>query len=1148
MDVRNRRRWLNRHQRPSPDRALHEEDDDYEMIGTGEKENSIPSAAVSSPSFRARSPSIRRNFGRGQQRSVQQFSGTHDREESNLSHSDTTRAPFTESPSHRYHNPISPVRESQRFGTSISNVSKQEGNADHLDDEDEPPRLLLRTTENEPQIQGSSNTEKTSQSTMPQSSSHNQKICCQRDPIPFDERESRRKMERERIMRLMNGLDALLVDTPKNARRHSSLGTPKQVASTTQTPEIPKTAQEREKIKTLMQGLDLLLVDTPPAAAMKSPPTFQAQSPKLGQTRTAELSVTSDQETVIAKGSAQGTFSPLQSPHSSKAQFGLSVAKATSSGENSHRTATTHTETPMQSYSSECTNNTTGNSEPRDSGDYDEVQVGLQTGQGSTGERSKGNHSLTAESILDSHNSQSLDTKSSNLGTIFLGLTSSHDQTQSVASERSQGRSSCLESTAGEHSLTSEQSMFSNNANIDQIFPISSQASSATEQAGPSLSKRPGAYKSDDKQVLHCTNEQQISTSRSKEKDVEPTQSWLRPEAPLVQPIVPAEGSVAAYNEQQAHKEDNSTQQGFFEKHNQNAFNETSRKSTGTAPTFLAQEQRPIQGQHSGSLAQVGPQSRQNLPPSMNQHTFSTQTQLNGSALSHSQAVGHGQPHLPVPAETCYGRHVQMHKHHNMNKDACCVIHGHAEKTHNHGSFHSASPVPPQTREQGSMQIRLAGSAPSAPPGAMEQNISQPPQARGRSQDCRMVPGEADHPNHITSAGSEPHWAHQSHIHSQEQHSTAQMQRQQVESFPSLALQTKPMNMHPTDPGLGQPQQYQLNYHLPHENHRPPTYPFQNQPIFPARQPQMPPPQMPPSSPTTDYYNNMLEGLKAAPPPPPQPTMMEPTYRQHSPVGSGGHLEVKTIRTATSSSHPVAARKVLARSIESQEAQFNHGSMEAVHDKNLASTPLAKTKHSRYHRGGKFCEEQEVTKPERSVKRDAPERDDRQPANHTPTPRRNREQHFNVRRNDNDTDDVTVATTTITTGTVGTPGTTGTAGTMGTDFAPSETFSSCASSDEEEEEDEGVGAAFAQNVQSMMGMFEYIRLPSLTNCVTNTKSIVESVTSSTDKLCIKGPPPPKDKKKGRKKRHRRKRQSAPSTLNTSKNAGTKDPQTGLHFF
>jgi len=175
---------------------------------------------------------------------------------------------------------------------------------------------------------------------------------------------------------------------------------------------------------------------------------------------------------------------------------------------------------------------------------------------------------------------------------------------------------------------------------------------------------------------------------------------------------------------------------------------------------------------------------------------------------------------------------------------------------------------------------------------------------------------------------------------------------------------------------------------------------------------------------------------------------------------------------------PPVARKVLARSIESQNAQDYHGSNNIVSDKALAATPVAKTKHGRYHRGGKFNGDHDYKTEEPSTRKS--KRSPRTPR--TPrTPETPGCGHRSYRRGSSELEDDTRA------------------------VGGSATYSSCGSSDEEEidrcrrQRDASASSyAFAQNV---IGMFQ---LSNFTNCVASTKGVVESAVSNTQKVsCIK---------------------------------------------
>jgi hypothetical protein len=119
-------------------------------------------------------------------------------------------------------------------------------------------------------------------------------------------------------------------------------------------------------------------------------------------------------------------------------------------------------------------------------------------------------------------------------------------------------------------------------------------------------------------------------------------------------------------------------------------------------------------------------------------------------------------------------------------------------------------------------------------------------------------------------------------------------------------------------------------------------------------------------------------------------------------------------------------------------------------------------------------------------------------------------------------DDVTTFTEATTTVTAATPD---------HEFNPTDTFSSCGSSDDSdlELEDDNMGIAFLQNA---MGMFESIAIPSFTNCVATTKGVYDQAHARAERACIKGPPGRKKKKVKKTKREKQARRKSTSAINT----------------
>lgn len=254
------------------------------------------------------------------------------------------------------------------------------------------------------------------------------------------------------------------------------------------------------------------------------------------------------------------------------------------------------------------------------------------------------------------------------------------------------------------------------------------------------------------------------------------------------------------------------------------------------------------------------------------------------------------------------------------------------------------------------------------------------------------------------------------------------------------------------------------------------------QPITPRLQP------MPESytNPASDYYNHMYGGKNHAGRPM-QSMTPQPYNRQVS------SLEVRSVRTDPSAPQPPgSARKVLARSVESQEAQNHHG--RTYHDENLASTPVANPKNSRYHRGGRFRDDQRKKEPTPNFK----------------TLEEKVEEMNARRRKERVEDDTTVATTTFTNGT-------------------NNTFSSGESSDESEAEyfEENLGAAILQTAWNA--------IPSFTNCVATTKGVVENVHAKAQRACtVNGRPggsARKQKSRMKKTGNKNKRRKSTSAIN-----------------
>ena len=179
-------------------------------------------------------------------------------------------------------------------------------------------------------------------------------------------------------------------------------------------------------------------------------------------------------------------------------------------------------------------------------------------------------------------------------------------------------------------------------------------------------------------------------------------------------------------------------------------------------------------------------------------------------------------------------------------------------------------------------------------------------------------------------------------------------------------------------------------------------------------------------------------------------------------------------------------------------------------DRSMAATPIAKTKHSRYHRGGRFNDDQLDTSESLASPfnpaDETPRRSLRTPGSSlrkslSRTPRRKPSYLSEVSELDDE------------------------AGTTVTEFLNgSPTYSS--SYDEDDDDPRASSGAFSNNV---MSLFDGVKIPSFTNCVSSTQGVLESMSSKSP--CIRATPSrtPRSNSRPSKGKHKKAKQRRKST-------------------
>lgn len=1085
MDVRARRRMMIRQReirrgRQSPGGFAEESNHYYSSdddSSIGEKENI--NGATSPVTTRSRSPfGARIRIGGSQRSSFQQFSETYEREESPV--------PLRET-SHCYQNPSNNSEANLPLGSfgkkgdgfNLENVFKTD-----LDEElaelpslsisEEPPSLSVSISDELPRLtlSNGSLTEEQKDKLSPTLSVESKERDAEKDEPTtttsssspssrFDERERRRKQERERIMRLMNGLDELLVETPTNEKKKTFTlqEEPKSAKDDITQADNAKTEEERMKIRSLMQGLDLLLVDTPPSSA-KEEAFFKEKTSNNNDKKHDEgravprlESVTSEQTTVLAGITAKHCVDDVTSPSAPKSPYHSAQYTIDESSEDTISTSSSCLEENFMSMIS------ARSSEDQDNFVDDQNQRVVKDPSGV---------------FLNKKPCPSGVKPSSSSGTMNhnIGMSHTSDIHPSTSQSSFRSQSTSYTSSAGQEKGDDEAlqafrsrrktSYGSSNGQIDQSQDQTSCTKETPEESSHKNSGQSEYGPRDSQETYNYQSNGYGEEEKAVEKNSDDNAGFRSTAAaPQQQNLVPSRSRTPTIG--QDHSE--------ISAHHSNC-----RNGEDVMKHENAYYQDEDVNQH--CIAEHAPSQVPPKPKPMNRQSsvdteFTKKASNLGSMPSDGQAYQNQyddiQQRVDGTESSYYHEQIQLRR-------AGSTLKGTSQQRQQQWTYPNEGQSNAHYDKNGHEQYRMA-------PPLDKQTKQRPYSSQARTEPHR--------PMQIMPTGSAPV------PQSSEQHQNeGQSHRRANSATPTHFRENVGRNYHSGNT------MYSL-HQVEQKVHG----------SLPPLQPQAPRQQTPsqPTSPTTNYYHNMMEGSQFGSRP--AHSMTPQPYNRHA-----ASLEVRSIRTAPSQTQPPLARKVLARSLESQEAQNHTG--KATYDMNSASTPLAKTKHSRYHRGGKFREDQQFTKVSSPPPkfRTLEEKVEEMKAQQW-------QQSEMKNSSPQEGDDVTVATTTFTEATTAV-----TAGTPDRGYKRTETFSSCESSDESdmEYEEENIGTAFLHNA---MGIIENIAIPSFTNCVTTTKGVYDQVQARAERACITGQPG-RRKKKGKKKRDKQRRKST-SAISTS---------------
>jgi len=1104
-----------------------------------------------------------------------------------------------------------------------------------LDSSPEPSSLPSSTAGTPIAEQVNNNSHKSSTSTLPFDERDNKRQSVE------EEREARRRAERERILRLMNGLDALLVETPTNSDQKAAGNNPRSFSnnigdnnnSSTKPPIVPTSAQstpekpfqtaadkcverkeqERAKIKTLMDGLDLLLVDTPPKSNQKGDQetvgtdttTDDDDSDSLKKTSITSSNIASIISSLKKKEPEIATTTPgakttvttasprwggVPQPATSGTKPTLAAAsprwggapKCPSPAIGNNNSATKSWMNKSPGWGNTTTATTQANSSYNGSPSPGRLRSlspswGTSNRSPSPGKKVKADSPDTQGFVQDlrrrlSSNEQQNRTFNNNNNntdrdhkndfelrkspTDELHADEERSQTSHVAALKARLSASGLAAMAEDSPSQKAKpwqkvdTTTKNNVGEERRTPVggrftpTSSTGARNSYTGMDSSTRKATEEIAGAEKSFPTIKDRIKAltegSAGSVKDESDTPATSKPlndntnsrpasvnsnRAPTPQPTSAAAALTANNNRSEA--------QGA-------GANAMMPGSAFANPSSGVPQQQP------NAPGQPLPFPNSNINQTHatggvfgNQASFQNQSSyecINGY-YQHPNA-GVPMPQLSQQQYAQFHQHMQqagynapphlLHQQQMMHYDPTNNINGaliHQRMTQNYSPFQSIQQVGSQQPQmQYGMPMQRAAQNHSPFDNSQAYPVGSPPQQMMHQQQHFGVSNTMQQQNAIRSSPAydptQPRQVGSTLVTSQ----SPSEEIGRVTAGSALATQA----------GNGMPANRSLQ--------NPSPVPFQNAGSAPLSENH----QQNESKPNSQYQGapGSAGAMESSGIPLPSPMLPPPRHCRNTskgdvtassrpPSGAMGHSDTKDSLHSSSqpdvsqqpyrryhrhddsaSPAPLVARKVLARSVESQEAQFHHGTNEIV-DKNSAPTPVAKTKHSRYHRGGKFQEsDQEDTSSHRADDRDddntarssrksvsrnssvnsratsSKKRDKAvTPKRERSKPQRRRESRGDSSRKVQD-DDVTLATTTV-----------------GSEILGSRTYSS-GSSDEEgyyEEERGGgsgeMGKAFAQNV---MGVFENMKFPNFTNCVTSTRGVLENMAKKSEKAgCIK---------------------------------------------
>ena len=943
------------------------------------------------------------------------------------------------------------------------------------DDDDEPPSLVVHKEEEEP-ASSAIDTNEDSSSIIP-------KRPPRLEPAPFDESKSRRQTERERILRLMNGLDALLVETPTHATAGNTLSNNNKASreETVATVGVQK-AQERVKIRSLVNGLDALLVDTPPKEASDEIVHKNEQQPSCS----AKKQLEDDCE--------HGELELKPTP-TDEVPCNEKVVETTQHAPASNKwAANSSVEGKPQQKAQESTVNSVFKGTALFGATLlRKKKTEMQQSQ---------NYKQQLQDILEKRR-----LKSEEIANTDLEATPTKPKRE--VKKPSPARSAKLEARMAIFEPQSSSSAKKTTGNApptlgggstitmassydDTVFTVQDRIKAFTASATP-VSQPPSSWKASPATTTTTTVSDPVTDSPAclpflpaaamcssiPMGAASPAVNLVIPvpEVATAGPHVPLQQPQSVASNLQVHGPE------FTDPATQVA--STPVPSMPVAQSLL-HSSGAISATHPGQVNSEGihaVQQQQHAKSTIGQqpahpaHSQYLQQQrgFNPDNVQFNQLTGSP---IPTPAQ-----YAQIYGETQM---AGGGVPGQMRRIESAPQIPQPQQQPTTYHDQGQQQALYHGGQGQQYNGTMraEQN---------RSPYTVQAPGSAS----FQPMMSQPYGT---------VHPSGQYQMGQHVSLPPVQ-----------GPRVADVRERIMIPQLQHQP-LPDTEDLAAQyPRFPMPSPMLPPPR---------HYRH--DSYNASPVPRHSSPATVPHYDSSTrpPLNGNNHglplyrnaMEDNTFSNQSPYATPPMARKVLARSVESQRAQAHHGSNEIM-DKSLAATPVAKTKHSRYHRGGRFLDDR-VDPLEAAAAAVSLDRGDETPRRTPKTPksssRRSRSRtprnKPNYRREPSDIDDENATTV--------------------TEFLNgSQTYSS--SDDEDDDDPTATNGAFATNVR---GMFDNMKFPSFTNCVTSTHGVLDTMASKNP--CTKAVPATTPRSKSRSRNGKQKksgqRRKSTSSLDTRK--------------